>query len=440
MKPMRKILGTILFMLCLAFQAHGKVYEYTQGNHISLLEDPALAVDHKIDLIRNAKHHINIITFLWDNSNVSRRMAEELNKANARGVEVRVLSTTIATRGVDLLGRGKKKLKTSMDTVFTYMELAPSATFSFTHNLHEKIFLVDGEVAIIGGRNVTDSALEGKDMEVELRGPIVNQVQDHFKRMFDFIVDRKIEAQCPWDDESFYCEGNFKKLLFKNEDQRFFPVQPFYKEGDEARILSHEAILHQFQKGMNRKERLLQKDDILDTVTQIDFKKLRAYNYFMIPSKRYRDFLEKNLREGDSIEIITNSVESAKFSSNAGYYYSLPDARELVEEGIELYQWQREQKLNYVHEKVLIFDEDHVVVGSHNFGTGSTSVSNEIAVEFKSKKVASRLIEVFESEIQDTKITKKADGDFLDQEIKEYKSLIRIFRNKLLGSFLREIY
>ena len=48
--------------------------------------------------------------------------------------------------------------------------------------------------------------------------------------------------------------------------------------------------------------------------------------------------------------------------------------------------------------KVLIFDEDHIIIGSHNFGTGSTSVSNEIAVEIKSKRIADRLIDVFESE------------------------------------------
>nr|BDT27648.1 phosphatidylserine/phosphatidylglycerophosphate/cardiolipin synthase family protein [Bacteriovorax sp. HI3] len=436
---MRKILGTILFMLCLSMQTQAKVYEHTQGNRLTLLEDPAAAVDYKVELIKKAKHHINIITFFWDDTNVPKRLAEELNKANARGVEIRVLSTFISTIGVDFFGQGRKELDPTTDAVFAYLQLTPGTQFSLTHSLHEKIFLVDGELAILGGRNISDSSLSGKDMEVELRGPVVNQVQDHFKRMFDFIVGQKIQTNCA-SDETTKCEDSYKRMIFSENDKHFFPVQPAYEDGDEARILSHEAVLHQFEKGMNRRERLLQQDDILDTVTKIDFKKLRAYNYFMIPTKRYRDFLEKNLKEGDSIEIITNSLESAKFSNNAGYIYSLPDARQLVLDGIELYQWQRNQKLNYVHEKVLIFDEDHVIIGSHNFGTGSTSVSNEIAVEIKSKRIASRLIEVFEGEKENSAITKKADVELLDKEISQHERLIEIYRSKILGSVLREIY
>ncbi len=191
---------------------------------------------------------------------------------------------------------------------------------------------------------------------------------------------------------------------------------------------------------MNNNERQVQQDDILDTVTKFEFKKLRAYNYFMLPTLRYRNFLEKNLAAGNSIDIITNSLESAKFSSNWGYYYSIPDALDLVQKGLELYQWQRNQKLNYVHEKVLIFDEDHVIIGSHNFGTGSTGVSNEIVIDFKSKPIADRLIEVFEGEKADPKITQKADAEFLQKEQDQYSRKIRYIRTKALSKLLKEIY
>lgn len=427
-------------MLCLTAQA--KVYDYTQGNRLTLLEDPASSVEHKLELIRNARHYIHIITFFWDDTTVPKRLAEEINKASKRGVEVRILTTYIATAGVDPFAKGKRELESGSDATFTYLQLTPGKDFSLTHSLHEKIFLVDGEKAIIGGRNISDSSLSGKDMEVEMQGPVVNQVQDHFKRMFDFLVDRKIDTACATGEvyEIEKCEKDFEKMRFSDSDKKYFPVQPTFENGSPARILSHEAVLHQFDNGMNRKERLLQEDDILDTVTQIDFKKMRAYNYFMIPTKRYRDFLEKNLEAGNSIEIISNSLESAKFSNNAGYIYALPDTKELVEGGIELYQWQRNQKLNYVHEKVLIFDEDHVIIGSHNFGTGSTAVSNEIAIEIKSKEIAGRLIDVFEGEANNEAITKRATSEQLDLEIEKHETLIKFYRTKILGSVIREIY
>lgn len=427
-------------MIFMANSALARVYEHTDGNKLTLLEDPAASADYKMELIRNAKHHINILTFFWDNSTIPERMAVELSKANARGVEVRILTTFIPTLGTDITGAGRKELKAGSDATFAYVSLTPGSHFSFTHNLHEKIFLVDGEKAIIGGRNISDSSLSGKDMEVQLEGPVVNQVQDHYKKMFDFVTGLKIKSNCKREETMDECVGAYSKTIFSHNDKKYFPDQKIYEDGVDARIISHEALIHQYEKGMNKAQRLLQEDDILDTVIKFDFKKLRAYNYFVLPTARWRNFLEKNLAAGNSIDMITNSLESAKFSSNWGYIYSIPDVIDLIKKGLNVYQWQRNQKLNYVHEKVLIFDDEHVIIGSHNFGTGSTGVSDEIVVEIKSKAIAARLTEVFDKEIADPAITKKATLESMDAEENLYARMIRYIRTKALSSFLFEIY
>lgn len=432
----------LLFTLCLCSNAYSKVYDYTYNNRLSLLEDASASVDLKVELIKKAKHHIHIVTFFWDDSVVPKRLADELNKANARGVEVRILTSYVATLGTDPLGKGKRTLNYKSKTAtFSYLSLTPGATFSLNNSLHEKIFLVDGKIAILGGRNTSDSSLNGKDLEVLMEGPVVNQVQDHFKKMYDFVLEQRINRRCQRRaDLDAKCVKNYKTTTFSADDGNFFGKQPAFKNGSDARILSHEALFHQKDFGLERSQRLYQQDDILDTVLKIEFKKLRAYNYFIIPTPRYKDYLEKSLKDGDSIEMITNSYESAKFSSNYGYIYSIPDAIDLVEQGLELHQWQRDQKLNYVHEKVMIFDEDHVIVGSHNFGVGSTTVSNEIAIEFKSKELADRLIDVFEFEVSDSTVTRKADLNFLEAEYEKYKIQIKLLRTKIVEGILREIY
>lgn len=440
---MRNLLGLLLLSLCLSSSAYSKVYDYTHNNRLSLIEDPRASVDLKVELIRNAKHHINIVTFFWDDSAVPARLAVELNKAHARGVEVRILTSYIATLGTDPLGKGKRNLdlKSPNKAVYSYLSLTPGASFSVNSSLHEKIFVIDGEKAIIGGRNASNSSLSGKDLEVLMEGPVVNQVQDHFKVMYDFILDQRINRNCRQKIKpNSKCEQEYRKLEFSSDDENFFPEQAGFAGGEDARILSHEALIHQKKFGLTRSTRVTQQDDILDTVMKIKFKKLRAYNYFIIPTPKYKKFLEESLAEGDSIEMITNSHESAKFSSNFGYVYSIPDAKDLVEDGLELHQWQRNQKLNYVHEKVMIFDEDHVIVGSHNFGVGSTAVSNEIAIEFKSKAIADRLIDVFEYESGNPAITQKADLNFLEQEYDKYKMQIKVLRLKMVEGILREIY
>lgn len=421
---MKKLIALTFIVIVLSANAFGEVYEFTQGNRLSLIEDPFDSVEQKIALIKNAKHHIHILTFFWDDTGVAKRLSEELNKANARGVEVRILTSFIPTLGVDILGKGKRSLNLdSKKATFSYLALSPGKDFSITHNLHEKIFIADGEKAIIGGRNASDSSLAGKDVEVLMEGPVVNQVQHHFKKMFDFLAKKKS-----------------KRAIFSATDLNFFPVQPAFENGEEARILSHEAILHQKNDKMGRRERTFQQDDILDTVTNIAFKKLRTYNYFIVPTKRYSEFLNKKLSEGASIEMITNSIETAKFSSNAGYIYSLPEVRDFVNDGLELYQWEKGQKFTYVHEKVMIFDEDRVIIGSHNFGVGSTSVSNEIAIDIKSKAIANRLIEVFDEEKSNQSVTKKADVELLEKQIKKNKNKIKAFKIPFVEGILREIY
>ncbi len=424
------------------FWTHGlwaKVYDFTALNQVDLIESPYDSADLKVDLIRKAKHHIHIITFFWDETSLPERLAKELNEANARGVEVRILTTAFPTFTTDMLGKGRRKLNPSFKSKFAYLDLTPSRFFGITHSLHEKIFLVDGEVAIVGGRNISDSSLNGKDLEVKLQGEVVNQIQHHFKVMFDFILSMKVKSRCMM-AESNSCEDEMNKIKFTSQDLSYFPVQPSFNAGVEVRLLSHEAVLHQYENNMNKDARLVQSDDILDTIVKIPFKTLRAYQYFMLPTERFKNYLNENLDKGNKIEIITNSLESAKFSSNLGYVYSLPDVLKFVEDGISLYQWKRNQKLKYVHEKVLIFDDEQIVIGSHNLVTGSTGVSNEIALQIKSKDLALKLISVFEAEKSNENITNKASIGFLQDEISQFSTKIKILRLKFVRGFLQELY
>jgi phosphatidylserine/phosphatidylglycerophosphate/cardiolipin synthase-like enzyme len=108
--------------MCLSSTAFAKVYDYTHNNRLSLLEDANASVDLKVELIRKAKHHVHIVTFFWDDSVVPKRLADELNKANARGVEVRILTSFVATMGTDPLGKGKRTLnRKSKTATFSYL-------------------------------------------------------------------------------------------------------------------------------------------------------------------------------------------------------------------------------------------------------------------------------------------------------------------------------
>lgn len=448
----KSIIG-IMSIIQLLFSGNlfAEVYEYTENNRLTLHEDARVSVEEKIELVKKAKHHIHIMSYYWDRKGFPLEMMKELRHAHRRGVDVRIMTSYLPSLAKDFFGKSEKVLfsregRRDSDAILAYLKLMPRHLGTITSNIHEKVFLIDGRVAIIGGRNISDNDFRAKDIEIELEGPVVNQVQEHFRRMFSFLIDYKIKRDCSDEDAQLDCPDRLGRLNFDRGNKHFFPDQPLFSDGFRARILTNEVLIQQKEKKYIGAERFAIKDDIIDTIIKTEFTTMRAYNYFVIPTERYRLFLEKNLENPEKeIKIISNSRATAAVITDKGYLFSLPGMRNLVEKGLQVHQWlgmiaENGDNLLYLHEKVIMFDDDHGIIGSHNFGLGSTLVSSEIAVEFYSKPIVKRLIEVFDTEYNDRAITQIATLPFLEQEMKDYKTTINLLQKGFLKTMISEIY
>lgn len=457
MKKSSLVLFSLLSLLCLiSLSTKALVYPFTTNNQLELLPDPYASKDLKLELVRKAKHHIHIMTYFWDKSTFPTELANELNLAHERGVEVRIISTFFPSFVTDIFQKAKKNLKLKSknpNTVFSYLPLKLYEGLTFTNNIHEKLFLIDSEVAIIGGRNIADSALRGKDMEVLIKGELVNQAQDHFKIMFDFISHLKSKSECETTskksakiEKSKQCVQSIEKTKFSIQDKNYFKNYDQLEIGfTKARLLTHEAIIKQYENKYNPLERAKMPDDILDTIVNTtEFKTVRTYNYFILPTERYMDFLVKSKKENKDVRIITNGLEAATFSSNKGYLFGISYMEKLIKENVDIYQWKKNphgnNKETYIHAKVLTFDDDHGFIGSHNLGFGSTMSSNEMAVEFFDTEIVKELNNVFDHETSTETITKKATPKLLSGEALEYEWNIKILKSESIENFLKELY
>lgn len=460
-----------LSLLLAAGSLSAKVYEYTEGNQLNIIANSRASVDLKLDMVRHARHHIHIMSYYWDNNGYPLELMKELNLAHARGVDVRIMTTWLPSLAMDLTGKADRELFKNVDkhntnATIAFLKLAPVNGHKMIENLHEKIFLVDGEVAILGGRNISDNDFRAKDLEIEFRGPIVNQVQEHFEKMFSFLADLEIKSKCDFanrfnpneeDSERERKEKYYESCVKKIDATRlppnskanlsFYPIQKIYKDGAKARLLTNEVLFSTFESTYFGDDRFLAKDDIIDTVVTTKFSKLRAYNYFVLPTSRYKEYLEKNLKDGNSIDILTNSKKTAASISDNGYVYSLPSIQKLVKLGANVYEWQGnkpavagEDQHFYLHEKVMLFDDDHAIIGSHNFGAGSTSVSSEVCVEFFSKTIVKTLIEEFDEEKNNTDISHKVSKAFIENEENANRKKINLLHKILFRNIVREIY
>lgn len=449
-KLITKILGVIALSIMVAEPIAAKVYDYSYNNKVTLLEDPRVAVSLKMEMVKKARHHVHIMTYYWDNNGYPLELMKELAAAHARGVDVRIMTTYIPSKTMDFFGKAKKILvkgsDKNSDATLAYMKMGPGPgnNQAWTNNIHEKVFLVDGKQAILGGRNISDNDYRAKDLEVLLEGDVVNQVQSHFELMFSFLVKLRVQNKCRFASDA--CALKFNKTLFTKNDQGFYPQAEKIENGVKARILTNEILNQQYEEKYFGEERFFAKDDIIDTIVKTDFKHLRGYNYFILPTKRYKAFLEKSMDEGKKIELITNSRETAASISDTGYLFGLPEMLNFVKRGMRIHQWlgsapeEGHDHLHYLHEKVMLFDEDHAIVGSHNFGTGSTSVSSEIAVEFYSEPVVKRLIEVFDEEINNQVKTAESTVQNITEEIKENRFMIKMLHMFYVRNIIRELY
>lgn len=427
-------------------------YDFTENNNIELLKDSTQASQIKLDLIRKAKHHIHIASYFLDNSSYPKELYKELIKAHQRGVEVRIIATYIPTLTKDIFFKTQSILNIKDGgPTFSYLLLHPYGNLTAIHNIHEKILIVDGLVAVMGGRNFSNSSFKAKDLEAKIEGGMTLQIQDHFQKLFNLVVDQKIKYGCKprsanedsaLDDveSEADCIARHESMRFSLGDKQYFPL-PINPGKIKGRLLSHNALQAQIDKKMNLNERRKMNDDIIDAVVaNKDFKTMRAYNYYILPTEKYLNFLSDSIKENKDVKIITNSLKTAGIVSNKGYLFSLPIFYKMIQQGMQIYQWQGPLNLDYLHEKVIIFDENHIFLGSHNFGVGSTAVSNEICIEFFSDDMGKNLAEIFDEEISNQKKAIKANNLQLALEIKNNLSMINFLIKHKIGKILEQTY
>lgn len=153
----------------------------------------------RIHLIRAARKSIDLQTYIWTNDEVGQLVFMELLRAARRGVTVRVIvdqfTVTEEPAFIAQLATAHVNLEISLyNPLFSRgqssaLTVASGALFSFrklNQRMHNKLFVVDDSIAIVGGRNIEnkyydyDPSFAFKDRDVIVMGPAAKQAADSF--------------------------------------------------------------------------------------------------------------------------------------------------------------------------------------------------------------------------------------------------------------------
>jgi cardiolipin synthase len=164
----------------------------TAGNTVSLIPVNSDRIAWMAEQLQKAEKSIYIEVFRYRVDTSGTRLYHILEEKARAGLDVRIILDKGANRPGDM--RDLKKLRDAGARVelFRIPELLTDYILPYvltTHRDHRKIVIIDGQVAYLGGRNITDYYFyKWKDMDICLSGPAVAQVTQVFQENWERVA------------------------------------------------------------------------------------------------------------------------------------------------------------------------------------------------------------------------------------------------------------
>jgi putative cardiolipin synthase len=166
---------------------------------VRLMPHGAFSLDARLQLARRATRSLDVQYYVFENDSTGRLLLKELQLAAGRGVRVRLLVDDLFTAHTDELLRGLASFPNAEVHLFNPFCCARDAglagryaasLFDFgrlNHRMHNKLFIADGVMAVMGGRNIADEYFLRNESQnfIDMDAFVVGDVVRQFEAIFD---------------------------------------------------------------------------------------------------------------------------------------------------------------------------------------------------------------------------------------------------------------
>lgn len=161
-------------------------FPYTHSNSIRLLVNGQATFDAIYDAIEAAKEYVLLQTYIFRDDGIGERFREQLTRKAGEGVQIYFLYDEIGS--YQLSRKFIDELRDAGIHVSAFHTTRGKGNrFQLNFRNHRKIVVVDGKVAAVGGHNFGDEYLglskkfgPWRDTHIEIRGPAVQAIQWSF--------------------------------------------------------------------------------------------------------------------------------------------------------------------------------------------------------------------------------------------------------------------
>ncbi len=366
-------------------------------------------------MLNAARNTIDMTYFIFEKDAYGKAMLGLLMKKANEGVKIRLMIDARGSKALAKTFMGQdylQKLMTNPNVqirVFNPMHKALPSTFTNIRNLigsnHQKIIVVDGEISMTGGRNVSlnyfadpdDDPNVFRDTDVILKGSeIAGKMKEAFDEEFEALENFEISKDLfgNWsgkDKELIAAEkamdmwikgmGPLNDPVLKEVNAELFKYKKMVNyQGYDPFENSHYAAVKLYGKHNFQQERNDITDNLvafMDACTQ----EIIVQNPYVILTEKSRAALKRASDRGVKIIIHTNSPVSTDSILTQAFFLkdwkevmqALPNARVFVFVG-----------KNKLHAKVFVFDKTVSVVGTYNMDYMSEQINGEDVCAIKS--------------------------------------------------------
>jgi cardiolipin synthase C len=381
---------------------------------------------------QRAEKTIDAQYYIWEGDSAGRNLLAALIDAADRGVRVRLLLDDLSLEGKD---NGLATLNSYPNVqvrLFNPFEARSShvADFAFDfprvdHRMHNKTFIVDNAIAVLGGRNIGDAYFSAndqanfRDIDLFAVGPIVQQASANFDAFWNSAWSRSIRRYVHDRPAAEEVQGLVARLRQHVAEDTAFPFRRDLKRPTldalvdrlPARLVWAEAKLLADlpDKPETSEPKVL--EELRAQIGQTLHSDLLMESAYFVPAGKGTKHLCAFVKRGVRVRVFTNSAGT---TDELGVYAAYKRYREeLLRCGVELYElrpdagfvrrewtWLKGQSTAALHTKAAVFDKTRLLVGSFNMDPRSARLNTEVAVLIDSPELAARVTAFIEKGMQ----------------------------------------
>ncbi len=393
------------------------------------------SLDARLELARRAKASLDVQYYLFSNDETGRWLLRALRDAAARGVRVRLLVDDLYTGGSDplfLAFAAHDNVEVRLFNPFCCArQLGPVGRFlaslpefgRLNHRMHNKLFVADGAIGIIGGRNVANAYfLRGEgdnfvDLDALAVGFVVSPLQFLFDRYWNSAAVYPLHAVVPPAQPPAQLRSSFELMtgplttpapppLSSNDVLGYGPVGKELDAGKldliwgDARVFADHPDKPFDGEAGGALAQTSVTFNLFETLRTARSEVIISSPYF-VPGPVSLALLQALRSRGVRVIVLTNSLASTDEPIVHVGYSRYREA--LLKIGVDLYelsgsrlkdnerQYLFGKSLGRLHAKLAVIDGEQVFIGTMNLDPRSATINTELGSITRSASLAGEL-------------------------------------------------